>query len=47
LNKFEPEKFQIRLFFGGTELKDDEQIYKYRIKNNNTVQLSKREIIPK
>ncbi len=46
LNNLESDKDKIliKLFFAGTELKDEEAIYKYRIKNNNTIQLIKREI---
>jgi hypothetical protein len=43
-NNIDPEKIKIKLYFGGTEMKDEEEIYRYRIKDNNTVQLCKREI---
>lgn len=44
INKLNPEKIKVRLFYGGNELKDDEEIYKYHLKDNCTVQLNKREI---
>ena len=47
LNKLDSNKFKLRLFFGGTELKDEEELYRYKIKTNYTVQLSKGEITPK
>lgn len=47
VNNYDPEKIVIRFFFAGTEMKDEEEIYKYRIKNNNTIQLSKRETTTK
>lgn len=41
LNNYNPNKIKIRLFFGGTELKDDNEIFKYKIKDNFTVQVNK------
>jgi hypothetical protein len=44
VNKLNPEKIKLRFLFGGNELKDEEEIYKYKLKNNSTIQLNKREI---
>ena len=44
LNKLDSNNIKLRLFFGGTELNDEEELYKYKIKTNFTVQLSKKEI---
>lgn len=41
LNNYDKNKIRIRLFFGGTELKDEEKLYKYKIKNNYLVQINK------
>jgi hypothetical protein len=44
INNFDNDKIRIRLFFGGTELKDNDEIFKYKIKHNFTVQVNKIEI---
>lgn len=43
LNNLDSEKIYIRFFFGGTEMKDEVDIYRYRVKNNNQIQVSKRD----
>ncbi len=40
LNQLKPANIKIRLFFGGTELKDENEIFKYKIKNGYTVQVN-------
>lgn len=44
LNNYNSSKIKIRLFFGGTELKDENEIFKYKIKDNFTVQVNKIEL---
>lgn len=44
LYNYDPKKIKLRLFFGGTELKEDNEIFKYKIKNNYTVPVNKTEI---
>jgi len=41
---YDANKIKIRLFFGGTELKEENEIFKYKIKNNFTVPVNKIEI---
>lgn len=42
LNDLDKKKVCLRLFFGGTELIDENELYKYGIKDGYTVQVSKR-----
>ena len=41
LYDIKPDKIKMRLFFGGTELKDENEIFKYKIQDGYTVQVSK------
>lgn len=44
LNELKPVKIKMRFFFGGTELKDENEIFKYKLKDGYTVQVSKIEL---
>ncbi len=44
LNELKHNKIKMRFFFGGTELKDENEIFKYKIKDGYTVQVSKIEL---
>jgi len=40
LNEFKPNEIKLRFFFGGTEMKDENEIFKYKIKDGYTVQVN-------
>jgi Ubiquitin family len=44
MNNINKNKIKIRLFFGGSEMTDENEIFKYNVKNDYTIQVSRREL---